>query len=171
MNLLKSKNSYANAHWAKGLANELFCCCETTTLHQESQFMYCTMAIRGLANRQSRMSKFYHCRVFALSCPSTTEFPHTKDLTRHDTKSPENFHSTPFVKGPAHPTRHGIKGPENCKAHQCPMLQQLLAWPESCRRLPSCCRRSSFHAWIYMAAGGRVPMEWNASPPAEIARP
>ena len=120
---------------------------------------------RGLANRQSRMSKFYHCRASVLPCQIT--YP-----TRHGTKGPEFSHQVKS-KRPEFPHRpkcqrpstfHDTPNPKAWRiahASHCPMVQQLLAGPEYCRRLPSCCRRSSFCVWIGMAVGVRGDkMKW-----------
>ena len=109
MNLLKSKNSYANAHWAKGLANELFCHCvpnEYTIMHQESKFMYCTMAIVDWP-------------IVSHGCQNVTIVGylsgHVKSRIQHAlAPKAQNFHSNQFSKGPEFPINPNAKGP----AHQ-----------------------------------------------------
>ena len=125
----KSKLSYANAHWAKGLAIELFCCYASRkhiTMHQVRKsclckFWNCTLAMTWSARLpntklcyQSRKPKSHQCKVFELSCPKTMKI--TKVESMHTSSTPEIL------------TRPESQRPQNCIHHE-------LDTPQ-CQRLP-----------------------------------
>ena len=134
----KSKISYANAHWAKGLANELFCCYASRkhiTMHQVRtsclcKFWNCTLAMMWSARlpstklcyqaTQSRKSKFHQCKVFELSCSKTMKINNGESM--HSPTTTEIL-TCPESKGPA----NVLNANQNCIHHEpdTPQCQRL----------------------------------------------